>query len=106
LTGQEIADLCPIVWWDDKEGMTDISADGRNAQIASYFQGKWTANEQNEPAEDYDSWHQLNSVELPAVEIRIVAYLTGQYGALSVPEVTGVMTLKEDGIASFQRTSD
>ncbi len=100
-TGQEIADMCPIIWWDDKDGVIDISADGRDADLASYFEGKWTASEQNEPADNYDSWHQLNSVELPVGEIRIEAYLTGQYGLLSIPKVTGVFTLNKDGSASF-----
>jgi hypothetical protein len=99
-TGQEIADMCPIPWWDEKDGITDISADGRDADIASYFEGKWTVNEENEPAEDFDSWHKLNSVEVPAGDIRIIATLSGAYN-LRIPPVTGVLTLEENGNASF-----
>jgi hypothetical protein len=100
-TGQEIADMCPAQWWDEKDGIDDISAGGRNAVVASCFEGKWTALSINEPPQDFDAWHKLNSVELPTGKIRIVAALSGKDGQLSIGTVTGVLTLETDGTASF-----
>lgn len=103
-TGQEIADLAPVQWWDDKDGIMDISAEGRDADIASYFEGKWTASETY--SDEHTLQPRLHSVDLPAGDIRIIAILSGQHGALPVPQVTGILTLGEDGTASFQRMSD
>jgi hypothetical protein len=103
-TGQEIADMCPVQWWDEKDGIDDISAEGRNAVVASCFEGKWTALEINEPPEDFDSWNKLRSVELPAGKIRIVAALSGKEGRLSSKSVTGILTLETEGTASFIHT--
>jgi hypothetical protein len=100
-TGQEIVDMCPIQWWDEKDGVTDISADGRDADIASYFEGKWTASETYSDEDTLQT--RVHSEELPPGEIWIKAILTGEYGNLCVPHVTGVLTLSEDGRASFIR---
>jgi hypothetical protein len=62
-TGQEITDLCPLQWWDKKDGITDISAEGRDADIASYFEGKWTASETYSDENTLQS--RLHSVDLP-----------------------------------------
>jgi hypothetical protein len=103
-TGQEIADMCPLQWWDKEEGVNDISAEEGFAVIASYFEGKWTASELNEPSEDYDAWHQLNSASLPVGKIRIVTSLSGREGRISGESITGVLTLGMDGTASFTKT--
>jgi hypothetical protein len=103
-TGQEIADMCPMQWWDDKDDVMDISAEGRDANIASCFEGKWSAYETYPDDDTLQS--QLHSVVLPAGEIRIIANLSGGQSNLPVVTVTGVLTLREDGTASFQRTTD
>lgn len=104
-TGQEIADMCPVPWWDERDGITDISAQGRAAYIASYFDGKWTANEHNESSENYDSWNQLDSVELPMGEIRILALLSDEEGKRSSGIISGILTL-QGNTASFQSLED
>ncbi|MGA3371792.1 MAG: hypothetical protein ABSC48_08540 [Terracidiphilus sp.] len=103
-TGQEIADLSSIQWWDEKDGITDINAEGRDADIASYFEGKWTASETYSDENTLQT--RLHSVELPFGDTRIIAALSGGYSNSPDVTVTGVLTLGKDGTASFQRTSD
>lgn len=110
-TGLEIADMCPTQWWNSEgeNGPREIDANEHYADVASFFEGKgeWRAYELNEPlGDELYSQIELNSVELPAGEYRIIAMLSGEYRNLSIPQVTGVLTLGEDGTASFQRTSD
>lgn len=106
LTGQEIADMCPLQWWDsEKDRPAEINARESHAVIATCFQGKWQASEINEPSEDFDNWHKLHSIDLPPGDFRIIARLSGAFN-LSIAPVTGVLTLSEDGTASFQRMSD
>ncbi len=107
-TGLEIADLCPLLWWGQYEDApSEIGASETYAQVALFFEGKWKAYELNEPREnDFHPKHGTNSIELPAGELRIVAMLSGEYRNLSIPQVRGVLTLKEDGSASFQHTND
>jgi hypothetical protein len=100
-TGQEVADMCPIEWWDEKDGVTDISAEGRDADVASFFEGKWTASETY--SDENTLQIRLHSEELPFGEIRITAILTGGFGNLQIPHITGVLILGEDGTASFVR---
>jgi hypothetical protein len=107
-TGQEIADLCPLMWLDSENGPNEIDASGSCAIVASFLEGKWQACEINEPdpAEEYfprDKYHWINIL---AREVRITAVLSGQYGTLHIPPVTGILTLGKDGLASFQRTAD
>jgi hypothetical protein len=45
-------------------------------------------------------------IELPKGEVRIIAIRSGGYGNLHIPHVNGVLTLGENGTASFQRTPD
>ena len=104
-TGEELADRCPIVWWSDSgDPPAEIGVREQYAEIASFFKEelKWSAHQSNEPSEDFDSWHQLNSVELPAGDIRIIARLSGAR-SLRIPPVEGILTLRENGDASFVR---
>ncbi len=105
-TGEEIADKCPIVWQSESgNNPIEIDATEQYAKVASFFKGtrKWTATELNEPSEDFDSWHQLNSIDLPAGGVHVIARLAGAY-KLHVPPVEGILTLGEDGSASFKPT--
>jgi hypothetical protein len=104
-TGQEIDDLAPLLWWESENRPDEIDAAGSHARIASYFKGKWEACEVNEPSEDYYPTNKFHWIELPAREVRIIATLSGGYG-MSIPRVEGLLTLGDDGSASFQRTSD
>lgn len=107
LTGAELADMCPTVWWNDSgDTPTDIGVRAQYALVASFFKQipKWTASESNEPSEDFDAWHKLNSADLPNGEIRVIAMLSGAHD-LRVPPVEGVLTLHGDGNASFIKTS-
>ena len=104
-TGLEIVYMCPMLWWNQYEDVpAEIDASESYSQVALYCEGKWKAYELNEPRDDdlYPK-DRLNSVELPAGEFRIVAVLSGDYGSLSIPQVTGVLTLGKDGNASFVR---
>jgi hypothetical protein len=94
-TGQEIADLSPIAWWDSRDGITDISAEGRDADIASHFEGKWEASETYSDENTLES--RLHSVALPFGEVRIVAYLFGNYEESPAVTVRGILTLGEEG---------
>ncbi|HEX4021728.1 MAG TPA: hypothetical protein VHX63_11315 [Acidobacteriaceae bacterium] len=107
-TGLEIADLCPLLWWGlYEDAPAEIDASESYAQIAFHFEKGWKAYELNKPQED-DLFpkEKINSVDLPAGTFRIIAMLSGEYRSLSIPQVTGILTLGEDGAASFQRTSD
>jgi hypothetical protein len=102
LTGEELADMCPAVWWNDSgDKPIEIGVKEQYALIASFFKtdSKWTACESNEPSEDFDAWHQLNSIELPTGDIRIIATLSSD--SLRINPVEGVLTLEKDGNASF-----
>jgi hypothetical protein len=106
-TGQEIAEMCPLQWYGNENGPNEITAEVSHAEIATFLTAAdvWRLFEVNEPSEDFDDWHKLHFIEVPAGEYRIIAMLSGSYG-LNIPDVTGVLTLGEDGTASFQRASD
>ena len=105
-TGQEIEDMYSVQWWDETDGIDDISAKGRNAVVASYFEGKWRISEGDEhqitnlDLEDSPPY-EPRSVELPFGEIRIIAALSSNYNDSPVVTVTGVLSLGKDGSASF-----
>lgn len=115
VTGQELTEMVPLVWTGPRIGSgyapDEINADESYAQIAACIPGQnqgWTTCAINEgelddfgrPRED------LHAEELPARELRIVAVLSGEHGRLSIPPITGVLTLGEDGSASFVRNLD
>jgi hypothetical protein len=105
-TGEELADVYPTEWWSDSgDTPTDIGAQEQYALVASFFRehGTWKALEIDE--DDLDLSPRLNSVQLPAGDLHIIASLSGT-NKLWIPPVEGVLTLGEDGSASFQRTSD
>jgi hypothetical protein len=105
-TGQEIEDMYSVQWWDEKDGIDDISAKGRNAVVASYFEGKWRIIEGDEhPITNLDldsPPYEPRSVELPFGETRIIAILSCNYNDSPVVTTTGMLTLGEDGSASFK----
>jgi len=108
-TGQEIADMCPLQWHGTENGPNEITAEVSHAQIATFLTvGEvWRLFEVNEPSEDFDDWHKLHHIEVPAGEYRIISKLSGSYDPqLRIKPVFGVLTLREDGTASFQRTDD
>lgn len=102
-TGQEIADLSPLQWWDQESGIPEITAQGADAVMASFFkpEGKWKA---SELIDSEDVWHQLHSVELLPGKYKIVAVLSGSMAA-QIPPVEGILTLGVDGTSSFERTA-
>ena len=108
-TGQEIADLCPLQWHGTENRPNEITAAVIQAQIATFLAVAevWRLFEVNEPSEDFDDWHKLHHIEIPAGQYRIVAKLSGSYDCkLQIKPVFGVLTLREDGTASFQRTDE
>jgi len=105
-TGQEIADLVPLLWSDSENGPPEITATGSNALIASYYGAKWHACEIIEPTEDYAPRNKYHWIDLPVGEVRIDAHLSGNYGNSPSVTVNGLLTLRQDGTASFQRTSN
>ena len=107
-TGQEIADLVPLMWWDSENGPDEINASGSHAIIASYFKGKWQACEINEPdpSEEYFPQNKYHWIDILAREVLITASLSGGYSNSPNVKIKGVLTLGEDGTASFQRMSD
>jgi hypothetical protein len=67
----------------------------------------WRLFEVNEPSEDFDDRHRLRHIEVPAGEYRIIARLSGSYDPqLQIKTVFGILKLREDGTASFQRTDE
>lgn len=108
-TGQEIADLCPVPWHGPENRPNEITAGVSHAEIATFLAVAevWRLFEVIEPSEDFDDWHKLHHIEIPAGEYRIVAKLSGFYDRqLQIKLVFGVLTLREDGTASFQRTDE
>jgi hypothetical protein len=108
-TGQEIADLCPLQWYGIENGPNEITAEVCHAQIAIFLMAAnvWRLFEVNEPSEDFDDRHRLRHIEVPAGEYRIIARLSGSYHPhLQIKTVFGVLKLREDGTASFQRTDE
>lgn len=108
-----IAEVFPAVWWDSGKGTVDIGHRKQRAMIASYFQGKWTANEVVEipmyldsEIEEADSLSktEFKATELPFGEIKIIATIIGRRN-LSLRAVSGILTLGKDGSASFARAS-
>lgn len=108
-TGQEIADMCPLEWYETENGPNEITAEVSRAVTATFLMAAkvWRLFEVNEPSEDFDDWHKLRHVEVPAGEYRIIAKLSGSYNPqLQVKPVFGILTLREDGTASFLRTDE
>ena len=106
-TGQEIADMCPLQWTGSENGPNEITAEGSYAEIATFLtlSDVWRLFEVNGSPGDFDDWHKLHHIEIPAGEYRIIAMLSGSYD-LHIPPVTGVLTLEKDGTASFQRANN
>ena len=107
--GKIIAEVFPAVWWDSGKGAANIGFTAQRAMIASYFQGKWTANEVVEipmyldsEIEEADSLSrtEYKPTELPIGEIKIIATIIGRRN-IPYPMVKGILTLGEDGSASF-----
>src|ERR1700733_5964760 len=106
-TGQEVADMCPLQWTGSENGQNEITAEGSYAEIATFLtlSDVWRLFEVNGSPGDFDDWHKLHHIEIPAGEYRIIAMLSGSYD-LHIPPVTGVLTLEKDGTASFQRANN
>lgn len=108
-TGQEIADMCPLQWYGTEDRPSEINAAVSHAQIATFLAVAevWRLFEVNQPSDEFDDSPKLRYLEVPAGEYRIVATLSGSYDPhLQVKPVFGVLTLKEDGTASFHRTDN
>jgi hypothetical protein len=108
-TGQEIADMCPLQWYGDENVPNEITTAVSHANIATFLMasGVWRLFEVNEPSDDFDDWRKLHHIEVPAGEYRIIAKLSGAYHfQLQIKPVFGVLTLRDDGTASFQRTDE
>lgn len=99
-TGQEIADMCPLQWHGSEYGPSEITAAGSYAEIAVFLTAAsvWRIFETDESSEAF----KLNHIEIPAGKYRIIAKLSGSY-SLHIPPVEGVLTLDEDGSASFSK---
>lgn len=102
-TGEEIADMCPTTWRNEEgTAPVDIGAQEQYAVIASFFKKDktWKALELLSD----DDWLvlKLNSVRLPVRELHIIASLSAH--PLRIPPVEGILTLGEDGSASFKPT--
>jgi hypothetical protein len=109
-TGLEIISMGPMLWWNSESEngqLSEIDANENYAEIAYYFQEKWMALELNTPLEpELYAREKTNSVDLPIRELRIVAMLSGDSSARSDIRVTGILTLRPDGSASFRQTTD
>lgn len=102
-TGQEIADIAQVPWWNCEYGPGEINADESYAELASYSDGNWKASEIYRDCV-YET-RMVHSIDLPAADFRIIAKLSGS-NQMNIPDVHGVLTLGEDGTASFQRMID
>jgi len=107
-TGQEIADLCPLQWYESENLPSEITADVSYAEIATFLVASsvWRLFEVNERSiDDLDYRDKFRFREVPAGEYRIIAILSGS-PKLHISPVTGILTLGKDGTASFQRTTE
>ena len=99
-TGQEIADIKSLQWLESEYGPREVNASESYAILASYLQGTWKASEIYRDCV-YET-RMIHSIDLPATDFRIIARLSGS-NQMNIPDVHGVLTLGEDGTASFQR---
>jgi hypothetical protein len=101
-TGEEVADMCRTEWWNEEGNPpAEIGSQEQYAVVASCFKGDkiWDA---LELVEDEAVGMKLHSVKLPVHELHIVASLSAY--PLRIPPVEGILTLGEDGSASFKPT--
>jgi len=102
-TGQEIADMNPVEWWKLEYGPQEINANESYAIVASYFQGAWKASEIYRDC-TYET-RMVHSIDLPAGDFHLIAKLSGS-NDMTIPNFYGILTLREDGSASFQPTEN
>ena len=103
-TGEEIADMFPVEWWSDTgSNPMDIGSQEQYAVVGSFFNqhGFWKAVEQLEDDSSFE--YRLNSKQISTGSLHIRASLSSVTG-LRIPPVEGILTLGEDGTASFQLT--
>ena len=101
-TGGEVADMGRAEWWNEERNpLTEIGAQEQYAIVASLFKVDmmWNA---LELVEDEAVGLKLHSVKLPVHKLHIVASLSAY--SLRIPPVEGILTLGEDGSASFRFT--
>lgn len=104
LTGEEIADMSPVQWHNDSgDTPIDIGSQEQSAVVGSFFKehGIWKAVELVN--DDWSLDLKIHSVELPAMSLHIIASLSGG-NKLQIPDIEGILTLGEDGTASFLPT--
>jgi hypothetical protein len=106
-TGEEIADIFPTEWWSESGHIPpEIGTQERYALVGLFFRGDgtWKA-VQFDDSDDLDSMYKVHPVELHAGAFHIKASLSGTNNVRIMP-VEGILTLGEDGTASFQRLSN
>ena len=107
-TGEVIATAYPAKWHDSPDAPIDICADEKRcAIIASSLGSKWATDSLIEvtinPELQYGpggTEYKRESVPLQLGRIKVKATLIGAHN-LSIPPVEGILTLGEDGNASF-----
>ena len=109
-SGETIAEAFPARWHDSPDDSISICADeNKCAVIASCIGSKWTTDSLIDvpinPALEYGfggSEYKRESIPLPLGRIKIKATLIGEQN-LSLPPIEGILTLGENGHASFVR---
>jgi hypothetical protein len=107
-TGETIAEAFPARWHNSPDDPIDILAgEEKCAIIASCFGSKWATDSLIDvpanPALEYGfggSEYKRESVPLPLGCIKVKATLIGEHN-LSIQQVSGILTLAENGNASF-----
>jgi hypothetical protein len=100
--GEDVAIVFPAKWIDSDSSAITIDVIAKSAIIASCIAGRWGADRLIDPDRGW-VYNNVESVKLPVGRIEIIATLFGQSN-LSVPPTIGVLTLGEDGSASFTKT--
>ena len=105
---EEVALVFPARWIGSDEYEISIGFEPRYAALAVYIGNRWHGVETVEvftPQSEIESYFRRELRLLPSAQLRIEATLIGKNN-LSLPPFTGILTLCEDGSASFHPTSN
>ncbi|MHB1958422.1 MAG: hypothetical protein ACYCO5_05265 [Acidobacteriaceae bacterium] len=107
-SGEEVALVFPARWIGSDEYEISIGFEPEYAVLAVYINNQWHGVETVEvltPQSEIESYFRRELRLLPSAQLRIEATLFGKNN-LSLLPFTGILTLREDGSASFQPTTE
>jgi hypothetical protein len=105
-SGEEVALVFPARWIGSDEDEVSVEFVPRYAALAVYIGNRWHGVRTVEvftPQSEIESYFRRELMPLPSGALRIEATLIGEKN-LSLKPFMGILTLGEDGAASFDRT--